>query len=371
MANLHATIIVRTVRDGHRKFTVVDKDCGPADYYIRFCMGSKPVTRKAGSTWEQAELAKLRQESKLRGGVIVPELKPNLAHHVSLTITAYLEQLRENRRPARSIKAKETELRDFARRCRKQYVEEITRKDLIAFRNTLTDEGYANVTVLNRMMSVVTWLKQNPLKPVTGLLKKEDWPDKPDTSPHPYSEKELKAMMEAATPDERLLLRFFLGSGMREQEIAHAEREDLKDTYIEVKPKPQYGWKPKTRAGERKIPLGDALLADLKAHCSKGLLFPNPTTGKPEGHFLRIIKAIAGRADVTGAGCHRFRDTYATDQVRARVLDLRDIAKIMGHENMEMMKLYAAFVDLESEQARNAANASDRFAAKPELVRSA
>jgi hypothetical protein len=120
-------------------------------------------------------------------------------------------------------------------------------------------------------------------------------------------------MMEAANPDERLLLRFFLGTGMREQEVAHAD----------------------------------------------------PTTGRPEGHYLRIIKEIAERVGVVGAGCHRFRDTFATEQVRARVLDLRDIAKIMGHENLEMMKLYAAFVDLQSEQARKAANVSDRFGVQP------
>ncbi len=36
-----------------------------------------------------------------------------------------------------------------------------------------------------------------------------------------------------------------------------------------------------------------------------------------------------------------------------------------------MMKLYAAFVDLQSEQARKAANVSDRFGAKPQLVRTA
>ena len=172
-------------------------------------------------------------------------------------------------------------------------------------------------------------------------------------------------MMETASDDERLLLRFFLGTGMREQEIAHAEISDIKDSYIQVQAKPQYGWSPKTDAGTRKIPLGDALLADLKNHCSGGLLFPNLTTGRPEGHYLRIIKKIAQRAEVAGAGCHRFRDTYATEQVRARVLDLRDIAKIMGHENMEMMKLYAAFVDLASEQARKAANVSDKFGAKP------
>ena len=95
-------------------------------------------------------------------------------------------------------------------------------------------------------------------------------------------------MMEAANPDERLLLRFFLGTGMREQEVAHAD----------------------------------------------------PTTGRPEGHYLRIIKEIAERVGVVGAGCHRFRDTFATEQVRVlfpRVLDLRDIAKIMGHEILEML----------------------------------
>jgi len=177
--------------------------------------------------------------------------------------------------------------------------------------------------------------------------------------------------MEAATPDERLLIRFFLGTGMRDQEVAHTELSDIKDTYIQVQPKPKYGWSPKTAAGTRQIPLGDGLLADLRDHCSSGLLFPNPTTGRPQGHFLRIIQRIAARAAVQGAGCHRFRDTFATEQVRARVLDLRDIAKIMGHENLEMMKLYAAFIDLKSAQARRAANVSDRFGAKPQLVKTA
>jgi hypothetical protein len=40
----------------------------------------------------------------------------------------------------------------------------------------------------------------------------------------------------------------------------------------------------------RQIPLGDALLADLKKHCSAGLLFPNPTTG------MRIIQGNRNNA---------------------------------------------------------------------------
>jgi len=243
-------------------------------------------------------------------------------------------------------------------------VEQINRTDLITYRNHLLDAGKASVTALNKMMIVSTWLKKNTVVSITGLLKAEDWPDKPDTEPNPYTDAEQSAMMSITTANEHLLLRFFLGTGMREQEVAHAEIEDIKDNYIMVRAKPQYGWSPKTDAGTRKIPLGDDLLADLKQHRCAGLLFPN-RAGKPEGHYLRIIKDIVEKAGVIGATCHRFRDSFATEQVRARVLDLRDIAKIMGHENLEMMKLYAAFVDMDSEQARMAANLSDRYGSKP------
>jgi integrase len=212
-------------------------------------------------------------------------------------------------------------------------------------------------------MTVCTWLKKNTVVSITGLLRAEDWLEKKDTEPNPYTEGELKKLF-AAAGEHRLLLRVFLGTGMREQEVAHAEYEDINFAkgFIQVQEKPQWGWKPKIDAGTRKIPLGDSLLTDLSFK-GPGLLFPNKNTKRPEGHFLRIIKGIAERAGVTGAGCHRWRDTFATDQIRAKVLDLRDIAKIMGHENMEMMKLYAAFVDLESQEARSAANASDRFGA--------
>jgi len=120
------------------------------------------------------------------------------------------------------------------------------------------------VTVLNKLMSVVTFLKKNPEVSITRLLKAEDWPEKPETEPNPYTDEELRAMMEAATPDERLLIRFFLGTGMRDQEVAHTELSDIKDTYIQVQPKPKYGWSPKTAAGTRQIPLGDGLLADCE-----------------------------------------------------------------------------------------------------------
>jgi integrase len=348
----------------------------PGGYYLRHCQGSSPKYIKVGNFYDEAEMAQMRLERKLKAqslGFTVHEENADSKkfHRIPDIIVAYLSDLRLNRRPEKSIRSRKTELEEFAKFSGKVYVEEINRADLIEYRNHILDAGKAQVTVLNKLMSITTWLKKNTVVSIVGLLKAEDWPKKPDTEPHPYSEKEQSAMMAAASDNERLLLRFFLGTGMREQEIAHAEVSDIKDSYIQVQAKPQYNWSPKTDAGTRKIPLGDALLADLKNHRSGGLLFPNTNTGRPEGHYLRIIKKIAERAGVAEAGCHRFRDTFATEQVRARILDLRDIAKIMGHTNMEMMKLYAAFIDLASEQARKAANVSDKFGAKsgPRLVR--
>jgi hypothetical protein len=137
---------------------------------------------------------------------------------------------------------------------------EIRRADLIAYCSYLFDAGKASVTALNKLMRVTTWLKQNTAVTITRLSRAEDWPTKPDTEPRPYSVAEQSEMIDAAYgPKQKLLLRLFLGSGMREQEIAHSELSDIKGNYIQVQAKPRWGWSPKTDAGTRRIPLGDAL----------------------------------------------------------------------------------------------------------------
>jgi integrase len=375
-----ATVVIRVTDEATRKRRWVPATGRKSDpvgsYYLRYCRGSSPRYQYAGDRYEIALVEKIKLERRLKaasvGAVIVEDVTTpkTTDHRIDTAIEAYLADLTESRRPSKTINSKRTELQAFAKFCGKTHMEQLTRVVLMAYRNSLLDQGYARVTVLNKLMTVVTWLKKNPVHPVSGLLKKDDFPEKPDTEPNPYSDAELRALMAAATPEERLLLRFFHATGMREQEVAHAERSDIGMTYIQVEEKPEYNWKPKTKAGTRKIPLSASLRDDLLASSSDGLLFPNETTGRPEGHFLRIIQDIAERAGVKGAGCHRFRDTYATEQVRARVLDLRDIARNMGHNDLETMKLYAAFCDRESQQWRKAAKVSDRFGdAGPRLVK--
>jgi integrase len=319
--------------------------------------------------------------------LIVPEapVMPKF-HRIDAVINSYLDALRLNRRPLKSINATEFELKEFAKFCKKLYVEQINREDLFRYRNHLTDEGYASVTTLNKVLAVCTWLKKNPVISITGLMKTDDWKHKdlkkPETTPRPYKLKEQKAMLAVATPEEHLLIRFFLGTGCREQEVSHAELSDILEIedsdvelaeteegkvsfVIQIQKKTKWDWTPKTDKGTRQIPLGDDLVADLKKHCSGGLLFPHPTTGKPQGHFLRVIKTIAEKAGVAGATLHRFRDTYATEQVHSGNLSLREIARRMGHKGLDMMDLYADYDALNSKASRDAANAADRFGAKP------
>jgi integrase len=139
---------------------------------------------------------------------------------------------------------------------------------------------------------------------------------------------------------EYLKMSYFLQSGCREQEVAHAELCDLdpKTSTLHVQPKPHRQWKVKDKE-DRFIPLPVWLVKRLlELHAGKGphqLLFPN-SGGNVEGHFLRQIQQIALRAGLncgscesTVAGkpitceknaccsrwsCHAFRRTYATIQ---------------------------------------------------------
>lgn len=151
------------------------------------------------------------------------------------------------------------------------------------------------------------------------------------------------------------MIRFFVGTGCREQEVAHVEWADInwieKTLWIHVKPK--WNWKPKTRAGTRVIPLSDALVRDLRKlkETSTGtLVFPAPRGGV-EFHFLRILQDLGDKAGVTGVKCHRFRDTYITDKVQEGV-DLLTLRKWVGHENLETLKLYSEALRAKDQRAR-------------------
>ena len=284
-----------------------------------------------------------------------------IAHAIEKYIDALWAE--GNQRP-RTIKDKAFELGRWAEFTRterkKEHVEDLVRADLLAFRDWLYKHGYADWTVESNLMSVTTCLKHNPLRQVTHLLKTEDWPRIEDTEPRPYTPEEVRALLSVADEDERLLIKFLVGSGCREQEVAHLEWDDVNfpDKTVSIRSKPRYGWRPKTRAGTRTIPLSDSLIADLKARReSGGLVFPAPRGGV-DMHLLRVIQSVAERAGVEGAGLHRCRDTFATEALRAGV-DLLTVARWLGHRGLGTVKLYAEALQAKDRRARDAVNRMD------------
>lgn len=85
--------------------------------------------------YAQAKIEAKRRELELMTGEKPAaqkkaEATPNGNRLVDV-IAAYLKELRDNRRPERSVKSKQTELEEFSNFCSKP-VEEIKRSDLIA-----------------------------------------------------------------------------------------------------------------------------------------------------------------------------------------------------------------------------------------------
>ena len=287
---------------------------------------------------------------------------------------AYIDALwAEGNLVAKTIKGKKFELYRWIGWAKKQHVDELERSDMISFRDRLRAEGLAEWTVESNLMTVITMLKHNPLKQVTGLLKPQDWPEIPDSEPNPYTVEEVKALQEVATEDERLLIRLFVGTGCREQEIAHLEWTDInwvdKTVWIHTKKCDDCAdciasggiWKPKTRAGTRKIPISDSLLSDLKKHHKDSGLVVSAPRGGVDKHYLRIMEELAKKAGVENVGLHRFRDTWVTDMIQGGV-DLLTLRKWVGHENLETLKLYAEALKAKDQRARDAANRQDKYA---------
>jgi integrase len=117
-------------------------------------------------------------------------------------------------------------------------------------------------------------------------------------------------------------------------------------------------WRPKMPAGTRQIPISDSLIKELLA-LGKGLLFPDKH-GHFEQHMLRELQRAVKDSGVQKVKMHRFRDTFATNKLRDNPpVDWRTLQRWLGHETIEQVMEYVAWLDSQSEEARAHANKED------------
>jgi integrase/recombinase XerD len=222
---------------------------------------------------------------------------------------------------------------DFRKVCAsKEWIDQIDKSDLIAQVVALKRDGQDDHTIANRVSNVVTFLRAQG---ITNLTLRHKYTERKVKA---YSVEELRALNAASTDEELQIWQFFLGTGFREDETAHACDTDVDflQKTISVLEKRQWEWEPKDKE-ERTVPIPDSLVELLNVrktmHPDGWLIFPN-TQGNPQGHFLRMLKERALAAGLNCGHCtgmlngkavscketaccehwilHRFRKSFAT-----------------------------------------------------------
>lgn len=336
---------LRYTLNGKRTWEQLDVSSYKEAHAISLKRLSELITEscKEQPTWSD----KLRESFKLPTPRPKPEPKPALSADdfmLDKAMDKYLENVET--KSSKTSQGYRYTLQQFYASSGNLALSQVTTQHLYDFVGYLRREGLGDRTIHNRVGEVVTFLRHFGIKGVTIKIKYVE------QKVRAYRPDELKALLKAATPDEKLLFQFFLSTGAREQEVMYAEWDDIDfvDKLFLVRAKD--GWTPKDYE-EREIPLPDFLLTALKKRmlATKGkLIFPTTVDGqeRPDGHMLRKLKYLAERAELRGEfKLHKFRKTFATLQHRDGV-DARTIQKRLGHSSLETTLAY-----LEGEEPRS------------------
>lgn len=280
-------------------------------YYLRFVRGRKRIRRAIGPDADVALVALQNTEHDLRSitlGRSVPNSAASSGQEsltgVSLNsaIDLYVSQLGLFRAPKTVREAKRI-LELFGAQLPGTAVNAITREDLLRHMAFLQDNGLGLRTISNHVTRIGALLRRHK---IVDLLSREDKPQYDEPEVEAYDSHELAALFAAATPEERMLFEFFLGTGFREQEVMFCswKNVDFTGKVIMVKSEPDMGFRPKDKQ-ERSVPVPDSLIESLKKR-KKGstsmLVFPGPD-GKVNGHFLRMLQRLAYRAGLNCGEC--------------------------------------------------------------------
>ena len=293
-------------------------------------------------------------------GIAVADDRGMVSPSVEAACEEFLDDTRMQRSPA-TFKQYRTALAYFQKSCGRCRLDQIDRRTLLDFRVFLAAEKKLSPrTIWTKMMVVEQMLKTHGRN---RLLRRGDWPRYVERIPQAYSPEQLKRFFAACKPHDFLLFQFFLGSGFREKEVQFLTWRDigLEEQVARVTAKSECGFFPKTWE-EREALLPTHLiesLSVLRASADRDCpwVFPSQT-GCVSYHFLERLKRIAWRAGLNcrmcrgkknsdcrvGPDCkswflHKFRATYATNQLRAGT-DIRTLQVWMGHKDLASTMRY-------------------------------
>jgi integrase len=341
-------------------------------YFIEYWLNGKRSREAAGAdAIRAAEFMKFRQGEveAIRNGIVPAPPPEEKVTRVKLAdaLASYIEYIRYNR-TLRTFRTYRPILSAFGAFCTRDYIDQITREDLLAFATACLKQGQKGKSVYNKLVVVSQLLKQHGRSKV---LNSNDWPSFVETVRPIYEDKELTDLFRATTPDEAIRFKFYLMSGFRDAEGRTTTWRDVdtRNSTVRVTAKPQWGFSPKNWE-EREVPVPKALITMLQSYKPKEAKADDPVfpsaTGNPDGAMLEKLKAVAERAGLNCGHCvtvqklkdggtktnrcakgpyckrwflHKFRHTYATRNLQDGV-DIRTLQQWMGHRDIASTMVY-------------------------------
>lgn len=351
---------VVSTKNGHltnRVYIQDSEETHPGVFYMDWYEGASRRRKSLGADSTIANMEYQRKEAELRArsfGVQVQDsnpakLKVSDGRSVRVATEKYLDDLELIGKKYNTTRAYRKALEYFMKSCEKKNLEQINRDDMIKFifflRNLKNAGGdrQSDRSVYNKFLRVVIFLKACGIK---SLVNRNDWPKYTEEDVEIYEADELEKFFNACSFEEKVMFKFFLHTGFREQEVMYTSWSDINfsSQAIKLRHKPEYRWTPKAYK-ERTIPMAQQLLPLLrewkkKADLKCPLLFP--TEGcKPTQHFLTFCKNVARRAELDPEKfwLHKFRATFATGRLRAGV-DIKTVQKWLGHSDLKSTSRY-------------------------------
>jgi len=238
----------------------------------------------------------------------------------------------------------------FYRETGKQHIEQLTRKDIEAFAESLQDRGLKPSSVICRLRTLYGFIRFLINKKVLGyeLLERKIKIKRPDRLPRaidPADVKQLLAVIDQVR--DRALILLLLRTGMRIGELLHTSVHDvdLDNNRILIYQAD------KTGAGRVAYYSDDAKQALLSWLRVRNTFKENLFYGKGSNSlsyqaarcmFIKYLEKAG--LSYRGYTLHCLRHTFATELLNAR-MPLECLRVLLGHTSLEVTRIYARLTD--------------------------
>ncbi len=376
----------KIVRD-HVLISGDDEHHPEGGYYLEWYQEGKRRRQAVGDFSEILEAARRKsiEVNAQKAGIIeaIPEPESQRVT-ISQAIDEYLDFIKAHRKKRTYVTYRYTLDKLLKQWCRRSFVDQVTREDILQFMTDCYKYGLGKRTVYDKLVVVLQLFKRyGKIK----LIEPSDWPHYVETIRPIYEAEEIAAMLGHADQNEATFLKFLLASGFRDREVRHVAWRDMdfRNSLVRVTAKPLWGFGPKNWE-ERAVPLPTALIEQLQKLRERRnalpsqLAFPN-SRGNPDSENDMIVKRVAKRAKLNCGQCvtkhgnkcaegpycrhfflHKFRHTFATEHLRHGV-DIRTLQSWMGHRDIKSTMVYLKGVQSKDALAKVNAGALARYVA--------